>query len=125
MVKPFSVFSILIALLVTIFALSCPFESVDNELPLSISNDEVEFNLLQCVEDYLFCNFNDHPLLFLMSKNHQFDNGLTINYPNGGETLSGNVLINWTLSNEYVNDNPSYSVFYSPNNGKRDSPVQK
>jgi DNA-binding MarR family transcriptional regulator len=42
---------------------------------------------------------------------------LQITYPNGGETVSGNVTIRWTYGFEKVETFASYSVYYSPNNG--------
>ncbi len=44
-------------------------------------------------------------------------NGLEIISPDGGETLSGEVLIHWTLVLEQINDTPVYNVYYSPNAG--------
>ena len=45
-------------------------------------------------------------------------NGLEIVYPNGGEVLSGNVTIRWTLEPEYLRDVITYTIFYSPNHGQ-------
>ncbi|MHA2202742.1 MAG: hypothetical protein ACW991_03555 [Candidatus Hodarchaeales archaeon] len=45
------------------------------------------------------------------------DNGLTVLFPNGGETLNGNVTIQWTLE-PILGDAPWYSVFYSPDGGE-------
>ncbi|MHA2245685.1 MAG: hypothetical protein ACXADY_12035 [Candidatus Hodarchaeales archaeon] len=53
----------------------------------------------------------------LMHKNNQSDD-LQILYPNGGETLSGNVSVNWTLAPEYSTNVSSYIVYYSPDNGQ-------
>jgi DNA-binding MarR family transcriptional regulator len=46
--------------------------------------------------------------------NIQQSNGLQITYPNGGETLSGEVTILWTL--EVIHENTAYDVYYSPDN---------
>lgn len=44
--------------------------------------------------------------------------GLQLIYPNGGETLIGEVTIRWTLSSEFYSNSTSYNVYYSPNNGE-------
>ncbi|MFX0185368.1 MAG: hypothetical protein ACFE95_19980 [Candidatus Hodarchaeota archaeon] len=44
--------------------------------------------------------------------------GLQLIYPNGGETLIGEVTISWTLSSEFYSNSTYYNVYYSPNNGK-------
>ncbi|MFX0014716.1 MAG: hypothetical protein ACFFB2_06200 [Promethearchaeota archaeon] len=46
------------------------------------------------------------------------NNGLAILFPNGGETLTGTVTIQWILDVEFYGDDPWYSVFYSPNGGE-------
>ncbi|UCG00789.1 MAG: hypothetical protein JSW11_14360 [Candidatus Heimdallarchaeota archaeon] len=46
------------------------------------------------------------------------NNGLTVLFPNGGETLNGTVIIQWTLDIQYLGDNPWYSVFYSHDGGE-------
>ncbi|MFX0183644.1 MAG: hypothetical protein ACFE95_11230 [Candidatus Hodarchaeota archaeon] len=45
----------------------------------------------------------------------QQSNSLQITYPNGGETLAGEVTIHWTL--EVLGEEPTYNVYYSPDNG--------
>ncbi|MHA1995264.1 MAG: hypothetical protein ACW97Z_12040 [Candidatus Hodarchaeales archaeon] len=45
------------------------------------------------------------------------DDGLTITFPNGGETLNGTVTIEWVLESIYLGDSPWYAVFYTPNGG--------
>ena len=52
-----------------------------------------------------------------LNSNNQSD-GLEITYPNGGEVLSGNVTITWTLESEYAVNVSSYTIQYSPNNGQ-------
>jgi DNA-binding MarR family transcriptional regulator len=52
----------------------------------------------------------------LLHKTNQSDD-LQIDYPNGGETLSGNVSVRWTLAPEYATNVSYYNVFYSPDNG--------
>jgi DNA-binding MarR family transcriptional regulator len=52
-----------------------------------------------------------------LDSSNQLD-GLEIVYPNGGEVLSGNVTITWTLESEYVAGLKSYTIYYSPNNGQ-------
>ncbi|MFX0084646.1 MAG: hypothetical protein ACFFAU_03150 [Candidatus Hodarchaeota archaeon] len=55
--------------------------------------------------------------LSLLNSSHQ-SNGLQVTYPNGGETLSGNVTVLWSLEQEYTSTVNFFSVFYSPDNGK-------
>jgi DNA-binding MarR family transcriptional regulator len=43
--------------------------------------------------------------------------GLELVYPNGGETLIGEVVISWTLSSEFFSNSTYYNVYYSYNNG--------
>ena len=43
--------------------------------------------------------------------------GLYLSQPNGGETLSGNVTVSWTLALIYRPSVSNYDIFYSPNNG--------
>ncbi|MFX1286786.1 MAG: hypothetical protein ACFFB5_24320 [Promethearchaeota archaeon] len=43
--------------------------------------------------------------------------GLQLIYPNGGETLIGEVTISWILSSEFYSNSTYYDVYYSPNNG--------
>ncbi|MHA2100557.1 MAG: hypothetical protein ACW99A_17925 [Candidatus Kariarchaeaceae archaeon] len=52
-----------------------------------------------------------------LNSNIQSD-GLEITYPNGGEVLSGNVTITWTLESAYAASVKSYTIYYSPNNGQ-------
>ncbi|MFX1507940.1 MAG: hypothetical protein ACFFDC_17775 [Promethearchaeota archaeon] len=59
-------------------------------------------------------HYSDKIPSFYMSQN----NGLTILFPNGGETLNGTVTIQWALSSMYLGDSPWYSVFYSPDGGE-------
>jgi DNA-binding MarR family transcriptional regulator len=51
------------------------------------------------------------------STNNQSD-GLYITYPNGGETLSGNVTVTWRLAQVYLPYVNSYELLCSPNNGQ-------
>lgn len=43
--------------------------------------------------------------------------GLELVYPNGGETLIGEIIISWTLSSEFYSNSTYYNVYYSHNNG--------
>ena len=52
-----------------------------------------------------------------LNSNNQSD-GLEITYPNGGEVLSGNVTITWTLEPAFAANVSSYTIQYSPNNGQ-------
>ncbi len=52
-----------------------------------------------------------------LNSSNQSD-GLEITYPNGGEVLSGNVTIRWTLEPEFVSNVSSYNIYYSPNGGQ-------
>ena len=45
-------------------------------------------------------------------------NVLQITYPNGGETLSGEVTVEWILAQEYRTVSTHYHVYYSPDNGQ-------
>ncbi len=45
-------------------------------------------------------------------------NGLELIYPTGGETISGNVTIQWTLEEIYQHESVYYNLFYSTDDGK-------
>lgn len=53
-----------------------------------------------------------------VSSSSNLSNDLRIIYPNGGETLSGEVTLRWSLDMGDSNDTVWFSVHYSPDNGQ-------
>ncbi|MFX0125445.1 MAG: winged helix DNA-binding protein [Candidatus Hodarchaeota archaeon] len=69
---------------------------------------------------WVFLMFNLHVGLLFNSVNLTTvqTNGLQVIFPNGGETLIGEVTIIWSLSSEFYSDSTYYNLYYSPNNGE-------
>ncbi len=55
--------------------------------------------------------------LSLLNSSYQ-SNELQVTYPNGGEIISGNVTVLWTLEPEYTSTVSFFNVYYSPDNGQ-------
>lgn len=66
-------------------------------------------------------NKDNFPLVYPYSLHYLTE--LTVIYPNGGETLSGTIEIEWSSSSYSFSNPVSYSVYYSNNNGSSWSPL--
>lgn len=60
---------------------------------------------------------NDVDFLVILEQSRLLTDTMQIYYPNGGETLAGNVTIRWTPAFAGQEDIVQYSVFYSPDSG--------
>lgn len=60
---------------------------------------------------------SDVDSLVFLEQSRLLANGMEIIYPNGGETLAGNVTIRWTPAFPDLDELVQYSVYYSPDSG--------
>ncbi|MHA2363737.1 MAG: hypothetical protein ACXAC7_07250 [Candidatus Hodarchaeales archaeon] len=90
--------------------------------PVSGVSSSVEHSPNTCEQNHIGISRDsiDGSLLPLRFTFNSLSNSVDLIYPDGGETLSGNVTVFWSFinTNLSIEDSVSYSIFYSPDNGQ-------
>ncbi len=72
--------------------------------------------IIACV--FIIFNFSTMTFSYPSLYSSNQSDGLQITYPNGGEVLSGNIDILWTLEPPFASNVSGYNIYYSPNGGQ-------